>query len=62
MRLIFGIVLLIGLSLAGASVYMARNYVGAYQTALMQERAKAADAVPTTESTSSPAQCATASG
>lgn len=47
MRLIFGLVLLAGLGLAGFAVYMAQNYIGAYQAALAQEREKATKAVPT---------------
>lgn len=48
MRLIFGIVLLFGLGLAGFAVHMARGYIGAYQTALQQERAASASKVATT--------------
>ncbi|WP_146590623.1 Flp pilus assembly protein CpaB [Puniceibacterium confluentis] len=47
MRLVFGLVLMAGLGLAGFAVYMAQNYIGAYQNALEQERAKSDDAVPT---------------
>ncbi|ETW13902.1 Flp pilus assembly protein CpaB [Roseivivax marinus] len=49
MRLIFGLVLIAGLGLAGFAVYMAQNYIGAYEQALKEERAKAAEAasVPT---------------
>ncbi|EPX78800.1 Flp pilus assembly protein CpaB [Salipiger mucosus] len=47
MRLVFGLVLIVGLGLAGFAVYMAQNYIGAYQTALQQEREKAVKAVPT---------------
>lgn len=39
MRMIFGLVLLMGVALAGGAVYMAKNYIGEYQTALAQERA-----------------------
>ncbi|MEO9514478.1 MAG: Flp pilus assembly protein CpaB [Paracoccaceae bacterium] len=39
MRMIFGLVLLAGLALAGGAVYMAKNYIGQYQTALAKERA-----------------------
>ena len=49
MRLVFGLVLLAGLGLAGFAVYMAQNYIGAYQSALEQERAKAIEVVPTTQ-------------
>ena len=47
MRLVFGLVLLAGLGLAGFAVYMAQNYIGAYQNALEQERARSVEAVPT---------------
>ena len=49
MRMVFGLVLLAGLGLAGFAVYMAQNYIGAYQNALEEERAKAVEAVPTVE-------------
>jgi pilus assembly protein CpaB len=49
MRLIFGIVLLAGLGLAGFAVHMAQGYVGSYQTALQNERAARANMVETTE-------------
>lgn len=49
MRLVFGLVLIAGLGLAGFAVYMAQNYIGAYESALKQERAKATKAVPTQE-------------
>lgn len=39
MRLLFSVVLLIGLGLAGFAVYMAQGYISQYQTALAQERA-----------------------
>ncbi len=38
MRLVFGLVLLLGLGLAGFAVYMAKSYIQSYQTALEQER------------------------
>lgn len=38
MRLVFGLVLLLGLGLAGFAVYMARTYIQAYQSALEEER------------------------
>jgi pilus assembly protein CpaB len=47
MRLVFGLVLIAGLGLAGFAVYMAQNYIGAYENALKQEREKATKAVPT---------------
>ena len=46
MRIVFGLVLVAGLALAGFAVYMAQNYIGAYQTALEQERTKAQGNVP----------------
>lgn len=39
MRMVFGLVLLLGIALAGGAVYMANNYIGAYQAQLAQERA-----------------------
>lgn len=47
MRALFGLILVAGLGLAGFAVYMAQNYIGAYQSALDQERARAQEAVPT---------------
>ncbi|WP_418595361.1 Flp pilus assembly protein CpaB [Ponticoccus sp. (in: a-proteobacteria)] len=47
MRLLFGLVLIAGIGLAGFAVYMAQNYIGAYETALQQERAKNVGAIPT---------------
>ncbi len=49
MRLVFGLVLLAGLGLAGFAVHMAQTYIGAYQNALEAERAKSNDAVPMTQ-------------
>ncbi len=46
MRIVFGLVLIAGLALAGFAVYMAQNYIGAYQTALEQERSKATSSIP----------------
>ena len=46
MRIVFGLVLLAGLALAGFAVYMAQNYIGAYETALEEERNKATETVP----------------
>lgn len=39
MRVVFSLVLLAGLALAGGAVYMAKNYIGGYQQALAKERA-----------------------
>ncbi len=47
MRLVFGLVLIAGLGLAGFAVYMAQNYIGAYENALQQERAKVVASIPT---------------
>lgn len=49
MRMIFGLVLIVGLGLAGAAVYMAKNYIGAYQTQLAKERASRDRVVPTVD-------------
>lgn len=51
MRMIFGLVLIIGIGLAGFAVYMARGYVAEYQAELDNERARAAmaEAVVTKE-------------
>src|SRR5680860_1106618 len=38
MRLIFGLVLVLGLGLAGFAVYMAKSYIQNYQAQLEQER------------------------
>lgn len=38
MRLVFGLVLIVGLGLAGFAVYMAQGYISKYETALQQER------------------------
>jgi len=38
MRMIFGLVLVVGLALAGAAVYMAQGYISKTQTALDRER------------------------
>ncbi|WP_195818599.1 Flp pilus assembly protein CpaB [Roseobacter sp. MH60115] len=47
MRMIFGLVLLAGLALAGGAVYMAKNYIGAYQAELANARLNQAQVVPT---------------
>jgi pilus assembly protein CpaB len=49
MRAVFGLVLVIGVALAGFAVYMARDYIGNYQAALEQERAARAQMVETAE-------------
>ncbi|HHB80281.1 MAG TPA: Flp pilus assembly protein CpaB, partial [Aliiroseovarius sp.] len=48
MRLIFGLVLILGVGLAGFAVYMARNYIGAQNQQLAAERALRSQIVPTT--------------
>lgn len=47
MRMIFGLVLLVGLGLAGFAVYMVQGYVGQTQAALERERQARAQQVPT---------------
>jgi len=47
MRMVFGLVLLAGIALAGGAVYMAKNYIGQYQTALAKERAQREKIIPT---------------
>jgi pilus assembly protein CpaB len=49
MRAIFGLVLLAGLALAGAAVYMAQNFIGETQSALQREREMNAKAGPLVE-------------
>lgn len=49
MRLVFGLVLVLGLGLAGFAVYMAKTYIEGYQTALAQERSSRSPAIQTTE-------------
>ena len=48
MRAVFGLVLVLGVALAGGAVMMARNYIADYQQALAHERANKDQAVPTT--------------
>lgn len=47
MRMVFGLVLVAGVALAGGAVYMAKNYIGQYQMALAKERAEREKVVPT---------------
>lgn len=47
MRMIFGVVLLIGIALAGFAVHMTKNYVDQQKNALAQERAGKGPVVPT---------------
>lgn len=49
MRLVFGLVLVMGVGLASFAVYMARDYIGAYQAELDRERELRALIVPTVE-------------
>lgn len=49
MRLVFGLVLLVGIGLAGGAVMMAKNYIAAYQMELAKERAAREAIVPTVE-------------
>ncbi len=49
MRLVFGLVLIVGIALAGGAVMMAKNYITAYQTELAKERAAREAIVPTVE-------------
>ena len=49
MRIVFGLVLLAGLALAGAAVYMAQGYISSYQAELARERAARAEVVPTVD-------------
>ena len=49
MRIVFGLVLIAGLALAGFAVYMAQNYISTYETALQEEREKATESVPIQE-------------
>jgi pilus assembly protein CpaB len=49
MRLLFGLVLIIGIGLASFAVYLVRDYVNSYQVALAEERRNAPESVPLTE-------------
>lgn len=49
MRMIFGLVLVVGLALAGAAVYMAQGYISQTQSALDQEREMRARTGPLVE-------------
>jgi pilus assembly protein CpaB len=49
MRLVFGLVLVLGMGLAGFAVFMAKDYINAYQTELATERAARAKMVPTVD-------------
>lgn len=49
MRMVFGLVLVIGVGLAGFAVYMAKNYINGYQTQLANERANRDPGIDTVE-------------
>ncbi|MGX9357023.1 Flp pilus assembly protein CpaB [Roseobacteraceae bacterium S113] len=49
MRVVFGLVLVLGLGLAGFAVYMVNGYINSYQAALAEERANQPKIVPTVE-------------
>jgi pilus assembly protein CpaB len=49
MRAVFGLVLIVGIALAGGAVMMAKKYITAYQTELQKERAARAAVVPTVD-------------
>ncbi|EDZ47746.1 Flp pilus assembly protein CpaB [Leisingera daeponensis] len=49
MRAVFGLVLIVGVALAGGAVMMAKNYISAYQNELARERAARAETVPTVD-------------
>jgi len=49
MRLIFGLVLLVGIGLAGFATYMAKNYIEQYQQQLAEERKQRAPAIETVD-------------
>ena len=49
MRLVFGLVLVLGMALAGFAVYMAKDRINAYQAELAGERAARAQIVPTVD-------------
>lgn len=46
MRAVFGLVLIVGVALAGGAVMMAKKHISAYQNELARERAARAEAVP----------------
>ena len=48
MRVIFGLVLLAGVALAGGAVYMAKDYIGQYQAELALAKEMQNEIVPTT--------------
>ncbi|WP_405107398.1 Flp pilus assembly protein CpaB [Phaeobacter sp. BS52] len=46
MRAVFGLVLIVGVALAGGAVMMAKNYITAYQNELARERASRGENIP----------------
>lgn len=48
MRAVFGLVLIVGLALAGGAVMMAKKYITTYQNELARERQSSKPAIPTT--------------
>ncbi|MDA5094026.1 Flp pilus assembly protein CpaB [Aliiroseovarius sp. KMU-50] len=49
MRAVFGLVLVLGVALAGFAVYLARDYIGVYQAQIEAQRRAAEAIVPTVE-------------
>jgi len=49
MRSVFGLVLLVGIALAGGAVYMAKDYISAYQNELAHKNAQLRAVVPTVD-------------
>ncbi|MFT7594828.1 MAG: pilus assembly protein CpaB [Paracoccaceae bacterium] len=49
MRAVFGLVLIVGIALAGGAVMMAKKYISAYQTELAKERSARQKVVPTVD-------------
>lgn len=47
MRMIFGLVLLVGIALAGGAVYLAKDQIGQYKTAIARAEAAKSQIVPT---------------
>lgn len=49
MRAVFGLVLIVGLALAGFAVYMAKNYIAGYQSELARANAASAEVIKTVD-------------
>ncbi|MEO0370323.1 MAG: Flp pilus assembly protein CpaB [Pseudomonadota bacterium] len=49
MRLVFGLVLIVGVGLAGFAVYLAQSYIQGYQTQLANERANRSPGIDTVD-------------